>query len=626
MNTILDEAQRALVRDVRALLERLRAALDGWDRRPAEVGRLADAAVNLDELFLLVVAGEFNAGKSAFINALLQGNFLEQGVTPTTAEVQLLTFGQESDQWRDGGVLYRQLPAPLLREVHVVDTPGTNAVVRGHERLTRDFIPRADMVLFVTSADRAFSESERDFLEMISGWGKKVVLLINKIDLLENDSDVTEVEEFVSRHAEEVLGGAAPTFAISAKLALADRTDKSLHGWHTLTDYLEEVLGQTERFRLKLENPLGVAERVIADADAEISARRTVLERDSMTLEAIGAEIDAFEESARVAFAASLDRIDGVLAALRERGEAFLDDRLRLVRIRGLLDGDRLRAEFEREVIGPSPDAIAGEISSAIDGLIDDESKCWRSIRARLDAGNVGVATGAAAAGSIGSPLAEDRFGSSRKGVGASASGGAVALMPAEAAPGTGADAGATAGTGGDHGAGQAGFAARRRGLLASLGNRAESVLAGFEPAQESLRLERDVQDTLARTAMLEVGALGLGVLIPLLTTAHLLDFTGALAGSILAAVGLTLLPYRRRKAAELLRQRVAELRDELRGALSQTFARELDRSSGAMRAAVAPYGTFIETESRALGEIDSRLRAATEEIAAIRARVQAVE
>ena len=44
----------------------------------------------LDELFLLVVVGEFNAGKSAFINALLGQPVLEEGVTPTTAQIQVL--------------------------------------------------------------------------------------------------------------------------------------------------------------------------------------------------------------------------------------------------------------------------------------------------------------------------------------------------------------------------------------------------------------------------------------------------------------------------------------------------------------------------------------------------------
>ena len=62
---------------------------------------------------------------------------------------------------------------PLLRDIHIVDTPGTNAIIREHERITAEFVPRSDLVLFVTSADRPFTETERAFLEQIRGWGKK---------------------------------------------------------------------------------------------------------------------------------------------------------------------------------------------------------------------------------------------------------------------------------------------------------------------------------------------------------------------------------------------------------------------------------------------------------------------
>ena len=74
-------------------------------------------------------------------------------------------------------------PVELFRDVHIVDTPGTNAIIREHERLTTDFVPRADLVLFVTSADRPFTESERAFVESIRAWGKKIVIVVNKVDI-----------------------------------------------------------------------------------------------------------------------------------------------------------------------------------------------------------------------------------------------------------------------------------------------------------------------------------------------------------------------------------------------------------------------------------------------------------
>ncbi|HZB27479.1 MAG TPA: dynamin family protein, partial [Gemmatimonadales bacterium] len=175
--------------DIRAreleLLQRLAAALDrfGADVAPDDLRRFQEARDQLNGLFLLVIAGEFNSGKSSFINALLGERVLPEGVTPTTDRINILRHGPEASEYlREAYLLERTHPAELLREINIVDTPGTNAIIRRHEELTRDFLPRSDLVLFVTSADRPFTESERAFLEQIREWGKKIVFIVNKID------------------------------------------------------------------------------------------------------------------------------------------------------------------------------------------------------------------------------------------------------------------------------------------------------------------------------------------------------------------------------------------------------------------------------------------------------------
>ena len=63
-------------------------------------------------------------------------------------------------------------------------------------------MPRSDLVLFVTSADRPFSESERAFLQQIRDWGKKVVIVVNKIELLTTEAEQRQVLEFVRQNAQ----------------------------------------------------------------------------------------------------------------------------------------------------------------------------------------------------------------------------------------------------------------------------------------------------------------------------------------------------------------------------------------------------------------------------------------
>src|SRR5438105_1122182 len=123
---VLTPAQQETLTQERRLLGALGAAITPLEPDPADLGALRQAGLDLDELFLLVIAGEFNAGKSAFINALLGARFLPEGVTPTTAAVTLLRYGDApAEHATADGLVEQDYPAPFLRDITVVDTPGT---------------------------------------------------------------------------------------------------------------------------------------------------------------------------------------------------------------------------------------------------------------------------------------------------------------------------------------------------------------------------------------------------------------------------------------------------------------------------------------------------------------------
>src|SRR6188472_1398503 len=220
LSKILTPAQDELLKDERRLLSRLRTTLTRFDAAPEHQQALDRSIEQLDELFLLVIVGEFNAGKSAFINALVGSKVAEEGVTPTTAQINILQYGETPGrESREPSLLIVTAPVPLLRDLHIVDTPGTNAIIREHERITAEFVPRSDLVLFVTSADRPFTETERAFLEQIRGWGKKVVVVINKIDILDGTAQIDEVAAFVASGAQQQLGFSPEIFPVSARAA-----------------------------------------------------------------------------------------------------------------------------------------------------------------------------------------------------------------------------------------------------------------------------------------------------------------------------------------------------------------------------------------------------------------------
>src|SRR3954449_7342196 len=93
LRRILNRNQDELLAENRRLVADLQQALARFDASEEDQATLQRSARQLDELFLLVVAGEFNAGKSAFINALLGSRILEEGVTPTTTRVHLIQHG-----------------------------------------------------------------------------------------------------------------------------------------------------------------------------------------------------------------------------------------------------------------------------------------------------------------------------------------------------------------------------------------------------------------------------------------------------------------------------------------------------------------------------------------------------
>ena len=204
--TILTDLQAQFLREEKEALAGFQVTLAGLDLPREALDSLQKAILQLDELFLMVVAGEFNAGKSALINALLGEKVLAEGATPTTTRVTLVKWGEQaSEQVVDEAFAVVTYPLPLLKELNIVDTPGTNAIIRQHERLTDEFIPRSDLVLFITSADHPLTESERQFLERILTWGKKVVFVLNKVDIFEDSSALQEVREFILKHIAQTL-------------------------------------------------------------------------------------------------------------------------------------------------------------------------------------------------------------------------------------------------------------------------------------------------------------------------------------------------------------------------------------------------------------------------------------
>ena len=199
---LLAPAEQALRTRQRSALQELEHTLVRLDASEADTTTLRESITVLDSLFLCCVLGEFNAGKSALLNALLGGDHCGEGVLPTTAALTLIKHPsvpfEPSHAQTEVQVL--NIPRSWLRGLHLVDTPGTNSIEDAHTALTQGFLPRADLVLFVTSAERPFSQSEQALLRAVADWRKPVLCVLNKADLLDAEQLHT-VTEYVAEQA-----------------------------------------------------------------------------------------------------------------------------------------------------------------------------------------------------------------------------------------------------------------------------------------------------------------------------------------------------------------------------------------------------------------------------------------
>jgi hypothetical protein len=269
----------------------------------------------------------------------------------------------------------------------------TNAVLQEHERLTREFVPRSDLILFITSVDRPFTQSERLFLEHIRAWGKKVIIILNKTDLLRNRTDLLKVQSFVADNCKHLLGFQPEILPTSVLLAQKSRTaigHDAIERWEnsnfgTLEKYLFKTLDKAERVRFKFSSPLGVMQRVLSETQAALEQRTHLLAEDARTVNTIDEQLQLYREDMEKNFSHRLSQIENIVLEMRVRGDRFFDDTIRLTRVLDLIQGERIRAEFEREVIGDSATRIDQAVQELIDWLVEHEHRLWQDVMEYLE-------------------------------------------------------------------------------------------------------------------------------------------------------------------------------------------------------------------------------------------------
>lgn len=284
------------------------------------------------EPFLFVIVGEVKAGKSSFINALLDAgrDLCKVAPDPCTDTIQQLVYGSESETVAVNPYLRKIYePAEILREISVVDTPGTNTISAHHQEITERFIPRSDLVVFVVEAKNPYRQSAWDFFDFIHrDWQKKIIFVLQQADLMPQ-ADLEVNLQGLIRYAEKKGLLRPPVFAVSAKLELEGQREAS--GFAPLRAYIREHITGRNAWLLKLysaiRTSLTVHGRIREDLErmqAQVRADRAFRDDISRTLQEQEARSHRQVESLTRVLLDDYDRITRKTYYQLEEGLGFL--------------------------------------------------------------------------------------------------------------------------------------------------------------------------------------------------------------------------------------------------------------------------------------------------------------
>jgi tRNA U34 5-carboxymethylaminomethyl modifying GTPase MnmE/TrmE len=398
------EATYAEARDqLRTALAELGALAD--ERESTELGELVRSLDKklVENRFNVVVVGEFKRGKTTFVNALLGQPILPTAVVPLTSIVTAVTWGETArahirfSDGREEDVLPEELgrfvterenpknrlgveravlmfPSEELRDgVFLVDTPGVGSVYRHNTDVAREFIPEADVAIFLTSADPPISESERTFLSDVRAETVRMFFVLNKIDYLDEDES-REAIAFTTHVIDEALGREETIYPLSARRAVQAKVEGDAAALEAsgFAAFEREFRGALlrDKGRIVLASVAGRAAALCADEMNSIAVQTRALELPVDQLAAarermqqVFADARRTRRDMRPLFKADTDRlvarVEQDLERLRSQAErhmrsvvaAFLssepDVRRGGDRLRELTE-DALRAEVDR--------------------------------------------------------------------------------------------------------------------------------------------------------------------------------------------------------------------------------------------------------------------------------------
>ena len=522
---------------------------------------LQNLVTNLGEPFLFVVVGEVKAGKSSLLNALFGREFCKVDVLPTTDRIYEFKYGETDYDVQISDhvtALYRRID--FLKDFNIVDTPGTNTIVANHQEITENFVPMADLIVFVFAVTNPWAASAWDFLRLIGQqWKKNIVFVVQQADL----RDPHEVE-IVSRHLDQtvlqILGASCPIFAVSAKKALLAKTSSNVDRdklWSEshfgeLEDWITKTVSRSEERGGKLRSVAQTAQVVAGGLRARLQGSLDMLKSDQEKLASIRSTFDSRKVQTQRQVGGVIREIEQAYDACRERGEKELEERLTFFKtLKMVFSGSRWEKDFQDKVESDVKKEVQTKIEHALSLLESDLRSMWQDLQDKVNI----------------------QFGSETKKQ-------VRAVMP--------------------------GFLTQRQEVLQKL------QLTLLEQMSDA-RIKEQLQSLFGETARwLRVptsvaAAGGIATVIAALTHTALLDVTGTVAG-VAALTGTLYAVWRRKKILRQYRDQMNEKRRDLARAVESQLNHAIEAFYQEVGMTFSPLENFCDSEFKRHAPLRERI------------------
>ncbi len=528
--------------------------------------KLKSVIENLDNLFSIVFIGEFSTGKSSIINTLLGIEALPEGITPTTDEITVLKHGEQAGESFEKGSRLVSIPEDRLKGILLVDTPGTNVTIEQHQKITEEFIPKADIVFFTIGAERAVTGSEARLIEFIKQeWLKNIVFVLNKIDIAKDQQELDQLIKHTLSELEKAFNFKPHIIPVSARLAKQAKTnsDPQLHaasGFGQLEEYIFKTLGEEERVRMKIESSSEIALSLCSETEKVINANLDRISQDTQKLNEFQRKLEGMKEEIIGNSTQFTERIRSRLLEFKTRGVQFIDELIRFQNIFKLINKDKVAKEFEYKV----SQQTVSELEKDLDAMV-----AWTEKSART--------------------LLDDTIIFYNN-----------AIKPDSQTMGSG-------------------FTYDRTRLIDTVRSELESKRKSIDPSVLGGNLVNSARGAVASVLGVQVGSLALGAAVVSAFSSFIIDITGVLATIAVMATAFAILPKKRRDAMKEFNHKVDALIEEMTSSVSSQLKRDFDGISIQVTDSLVPLKNFYKMESEKLEESKRKVREIREKIEIIR-------